>query len=95
MMITKHKKENFSVVNRHFSLHVTTSACSAYLRRAINFQIEEIFNKPFMYDSLIRSITIGNCLMSVSADGIEIALCCLFALEAIQTMPSIDFMQND
>lgn len=45
--------------------------CSAYLRRAINFQIEEIFNKPFMYDSLIRSITIGNCLMSVSADGIE------------------------
>jgi hypothetical protein len=34
------------------------------LRRAINFQIEETFNNH--YDSLIKSITIENCLMNIS-----------------------------
>lgn len=45
---------------RHFYM-------SRALHRAINFQIEEIFNNH--YDSLIKSITIGSffCLMSVSA----------------------------
>lgn len=80
------------IVHRHFHLLTTPLCLARSLTRAMNFQIEEIFNKPFMIrlSKALRSAIVwwAYPLMVLEAFRSVRLFACL-------EKPSIDSMQNE